>query len=104
MLLGGLTLAGCGTVDTVFRDDSLARQQLKDQKSYCNTVPRVYSGVAYDFCRLHSPRPAKDENSQENALAQGMVIDMVLSGALDTLLLPYTLIQQQADGSLVLAD
>lgn len=49
MVLAALTLAGCGTVQTVVRSDQAAVDSLKEQKSYCGAVPRIYSGLAYDF-------------------------------------------------------
>ena len=95
-----LLLGGCGTVTTVLRDDRIAVQELKARKTYCQTVPRVYSGVAYDLCVLHAP-----PNSAGGLVLDGIpwaFIDVPVSAVLDTLVLPYTIYQQNADGSLVL--
>ncbi|VVN64911.1 YceK/YidQ family lipoprotein [Pseudomonas fluorescens] len=104
MLLAALMLAGCGTINTVLRPDEVAVQHLKQQKSYCGAIPRIYSGVTYDFCSLHAPlREGIDEQQYDNATPI-VLIDVVISGALDTLLLPYTIYRQQADGSIVITE
>ncbi|CAI8830963.1 YceK/YidQ family lipoprotein [Pseudomonas sp. IT-P294] len=101
VLLAALLLAGCGTVQTVMRGDEVAAKSLKERKSYCGAVPRIYSGVTYDFCILNAPlEKGRDGEVHDNAPAI-VLIDVVLSGAFDTLLLPYTLYRQQADGSIM---
>jgi uncharacterized protein YceK len=101
VLLAALIIAGCGTVQTVMRGDEVAAKSLKERKSYCGAVPRIYSGVTYDFCILNAPlEKGRDAEVHDNAPAI-VLIDVVLSGALDTLLLPYTLYRQQADGSIM---
>ncbi|QAY86632.1 YceK/YidQ family lipoprotein [Pseudomonas arsenicoxydans] len=101
VLLAAVMLAGCGTVQTVMRGDEVAAKSLKERKSYCGAVPRIYSGVTYDFCTLNAPlEKGRDAEVHDNAPAI-VLIDVVLSGALDTLLLPYTLYRQQADGSII---
>ena len=102
MALAALMLAGCGTVQTVVRSDEAAAKSLKEQKSYCGAIPRIYSGVTYDFCYLNAPlEKGRDSETYTNAPAF-VLIDVVISGALDTLLLPYTIYRQQADGSIIL--
>ncbi|MGY2338825.1 YceK/YidQ family lipoprotein [Pseudomonas sp. SDO5532_S415] len=104
MLMAALMLAGCGTVQTVIRADEVATKSLKEQKSYCGAVPRIYSGVAYDFCYLNAPLE-KGRDAQVHDSAPAIVlIDVVISGALDTLLLPYTIYRQQADGSIIITE
>ena len=104
MLLAALMLAGCGTFQTVVRSDEAAAKSLKEQKTYCGAVPRIYSGVPYDFCSLHAaPGPGIDEYQYDNDTPI-VLIDVVISGALDTLLLPYTIYRQQADGRIVIAE
>jgi uncharacterized protein YceK len=101
VLLAALMLAGCGTVQTVMRGDEVAAKSLKERKSYCGAVPRIYSGVTYDFCILNAPlEKGRDAEVHDSAPAI-VLLDVVLSGALDTLLLPYTLYRQQADGSIM---
>jgi uncharacterized protein YceK len=101
VLLAALMLTGCGTVQTVMRGDEAAAKSLKERKSYCGAVPRIYSGVTYDFCILNAPlEKGREAEVHDNAPAI-VLIDVVLSGAFDTLLLPYTLYRQQADGSIM---
>ncbi|MEB0048266.1 MULTISPECIES: YceK/YidQ family lipoprotein [unclassified Pseudomonas] len=104
MLLAALMLAGCGTVQTVVRNDDVAVKSLKEKKSYCAAVPRIYSGVTYDFCTLHAPLKAGIDPEKYNNGTIFVLIDVVISGAFDTLLLPYTLYRQQADGSIIVTE
>ncbi|MCP1446002.1 uncharacterized protein YceK [Pseudomonas sp. GGS8] len=104
LLAAAVMLAGCGTFQTVVRSDEAAAKSLKEQKTYCGAVPRIYSGVTYDFCRLHAtPGPGIDEYKYNNG-TPFVLIDVVISGALDTMLLPYTIYRQQADGSIVITE
>ncbi|WP_433741272.1 YceK/YidQ family lipoprotein [Pseudomonas putida] len=89
-----LALTGCGTVSTVFQDESTAAQGLRKQKTYCQSIPRVYSGLAYDFCVLNAPP------DPTGILVPLVLLDLALSGALDTVVLPYTVYRQGADGNL----
>lgn len=98
--LVALLLLGCGTVNTVIRGDSVAKYNLKQARTSCEAIPRVYSGVAYDICILRG-KPSR------TALWFGSVpelifIDLALSGALDTVALPYTVFGQINDGSIYL--
>ena len=100
-LLGvSLIVAGCGTLTTVLREDSVTVQSLKAKKTYCQSVPRVYSGVSYDLCVLHAP-PNSGSGMSLNDVPWPY-LDVAVSGVLDTLLLPYTIYRQNADGSLEL--
>ena len=104
MLLVAMLLAGCGTIQTVVRSDEVAAKDLKDQKTYCGAVPRIYSGVTYDFCYLNAPLE-EGRDAQVHGPAPALVLlDAVVSGAMDTLLLPYTIYRQQADGSIVITE
>ncbi|MBW1248472.1 YceK/YidQ family lipoprotein [Pseudomonas tolaasii] len=101
-----LSLAGCGTINTVFRPDAVASQDLKDSRSHCENVPRIYSGVIYNFCTLNG-EPAPDKSLKDKSLGDhaGMAlpfiaVDAVASGVLDTLVLPYTIYRQSNDGSI----
>lgn len=89
-----LALAGCGTVATVLQDESAAAQGLRRQKTYCQSIPRVYSGLAYDFCVLNAPP------DPTGILVPFVLLDLALSGALDTAVLPYTIYRQGVDGNI----
>ncbi|MBV7548423.1 YceK/YidQ family lipoprotein [Pseudomonas sp. PDM26] len=104
MLLVAMMLAGCGTIQTVVRSDEAAAKSLKDHKSYCGAVPRIYSGVTYDFCYLNAALEDGRDAQVHGPAPAIVLIDVVISGALDTLLLPYTIYRQQADGSIVIVE
>jgi uncharacterized protein YceK len=89
-----LALTACGTVATVLQDDADAAQGLRKQKTYCQSIPRVYSGLAYDFCTLNAPP------DPTGILLPLVLLDMTLSGALDTVVLPYTIYRQGMDGNI----
>jgi uncharacterized protein YceK len=89
-----LTLSGCGTALTVLQDDENAARSLRKQKTYCQSIPRVYSGLAYDFCVLNAPP------DPTGILVPFVLLDVTLSGVFDTAFLPYTLYRQMADGNL----
>jgi uncharacterized protein YceK len=89
-----LALSGCGTFNTVLRDDVGATRELRKQKTYCQSIPRVYSGVAFDFCLLHAqPDPT-------GVLMPLVLVDITASGIVDTLVLPYTIYRQSVDGDI----
>lgn len=101
MVLAALMLAGCGTVQTVVRSDDVATKSLKERKSYCGAVPRIYSGVTYDFCYLNAPLENGIDAQTHTTVPVVVLVDAVISGVADTLLLPYTVYRQQADGSII---
>jgi len=87
-------LSGCGSVSTVLQLDADAARNLRKQKTYCQSIPRIYSGLAFDFCILNAPpNPA-------GFMVPLVLLDLPLSAAFDTLSLPYTIYRQAADGNL----
>lgn len=105
-LVVSCSLAGCGTINTVFRPDAVASQNLKDSRSHCENVPRIYSGVIYGFCTLNG-EPAPDKSLKDKSLIEHggsvlpiVAVEFVASGVLDTLVLPYTIYRQNRDGSI----
>jgi len=87
-------LAGCGSALTVLQDDADAARDLRKQKTYCQSIPRIYSGLAYDFCVLNAPP------DPSGFLVPMALLDLPLSGAFDTVALPYTVYRQVTDGNL----
>lgn len=102
LMLMALVLNGCGTVQTVVSSDKQTADSLKREKSYCGAVPRIYSGVTYDFCLMNAEVREGVDTFQHNNANFGILIDAAASGVLDTLLLPYTVYKQHADGSIVI--
>ncbi len=96
-----LTLSGCGTLNTVTNSDQQISRNLIRQETSCKTIPRAYSGLAYDFCYLYS-RPTR---SQFYDGFLGLhVLDGAISIAADTVLLPYTGYKQYKHGSISIND
>ena len=89
-----LALSGCGTAVTVLQNDEDAARGLRKQKTYCQSIPRIYSGLAYDFCVLNAPP------DPTGVLVPLVLLDLALSGALDTVSLPYTIYRQGVDGNI----
>ncbi|WP_043315832.1 YceK/YidQ family lipoprotein [Microbulbifer sp. HZ11] len=88
-------LSGCGTVTTLTSSDSEIARNLKQKNSGCVSVPRVYSGVAYNMCKLNS-----NGSSIYFAPLVGIyLVDSVFSAATDTVALPYTIYAQSQQGS-----
>jgi uncharacterized protein YceK len=102
VILAASMLAGCGTIQTVALSDKTNVDQLKANKTYCGAVPRIYSGVTYDFCMLHAEKPDDVDAFNYKNPSLGLVVDGAVSGVLDTFLLPYTIYKQHADGSMVI--
>ena len=96
VLLGpfSLALSGCGTAVTVLQNDEDAARDLRKQKTYCQSIPRIYSGLAYDFCVLNAPP------DPTGILVPLVLVDLAVSGALDTVVLPYTIYRQSVDGNI----
>lgn len=89
-------LSACSSLTTVGSSDQEIASSLKRQGTYCENIPRVYSGVAYDFCHLHSSR----DRVYIDWYLGFYLIDGLASGLVDTMLLPYTSYKQYKDGSL----
>ncbi len=93
-----LILSGCGTLITVFQADCVTKRKLNQVETKCESVPRVYSGMAYDFCVL------RGKPSQAALwlvpIPELIMVDIALSAALDTVLLPYTIYEQIQSGSI----
>ena len=99
VLFAIIWIHGCGTVTTLSNTDQSISSKLLRQNTYCDSVSRVYSGVAYDLCILNS----KGSGTDIDVLIGFYLIDGVLSAATDTLVLPYTIFQQSDKGSILVA-
>lgn len=100
ILVSMIGLSACGTVTTLSGSDQKISSNLSRAESYCESVPRVYSGVAYDVCKLNS-RPS---GTAVDLVVGFYLLDGLLSAATDTLVLPYTIIQQSQKGNIQIAD
>lgn len=98
MWFAALILSGCGTLTTVFQANSVTRHKLKQVETKCESVPRVYSGMAYDFCLLRG-KPSRAA-LWLFPMPDLVMVDITLSAALDTVFLPYTIYEQIQRGSI----
>lgn len=102
LALIALSLTGCGTVNTVVRGDQVTSKNLREWRTYCASLPRVYSGAVYNFCILNGePNPTTKADGSPAAVPF-VIVDIALSGVLDTLALPYTIYRQVEDGNIEL--
>ncbi|MBN7796699.1 YceK/YidQ family lipoprotein [Parahaliea mediterranea] len=92
-----LTLSGCGTLNSAPKSNEDIGRKLAKSGSYCSSVPRIYSGVAYDVCLLNAEERYLTSNT---FLQYGILADvLLLSPIADTVLLPVTIVQQVKYGS-----
>lgn len=96
----GLLLSGCGTINTVFRGDDVAGRNLKEWKTQCDSIPRVYSGFFYNLCVLNGPPIMGGKDSAAPAFVPLQIVDIIPSGILDTLVLPYTIYRQNTSANI----
>lgn len=90
----------------MLRDESNAVRKLHEVKTYCESIPRVYSGVGYDICKLNAqPVNVHDEGLSEIGDLQHVpfaFLDIIFSAVFDTLALPYTIYKQRREGNIEL--
>lgn len=103
VLSAATLLSGCGTIDTVIRNDAFTSRRLADYRSTCDNIPRVYSGVMLNICALmggphKSLGPGFHTSNHINVY--GALVDMALSGIADTAVLPYTIYAQTTKGNI----
>jgi len=95
-LLAMLPLTACGTMTTLSHSDREVADKLKRANTNCQALPRVYSGVSYDMCKLNS----NSESINFNWLLGIYLLDSVASAATDTIALPATIYRQNENGNL----
>ena len=96
LLLTLASLSGCGTFTTLTNSDQEIAAHLKRQKSNCESMPRVYSGVAYNVCKMNST----GKHAYFDLQLGFYLFDSVFSAATDTVALPFTAYAQNEKGSL----
>jgi len=99
VLLLVLALTGCGTIHTVILGDDVVKTKMNQIETKCDSIPRVYSGLSYDFCYIHA-RPVSTHGEPPTNSPPLIFFDMVFSGVIDTVLLPYSIYKQTQDGSI----
>ena len=91
-------VSGCGTFTTLTNSDEEIAANLKRQNSQCESMPRVYSGVAYNMCKMNST----GKHAYLDLQLGFYLFDSVFSAATDTVALPFTAYAQTQEGNLVL--
>ena len=123
-----LFISACGSFHTIPKSDQAIADNLKHHETKCTFLPQIYSGIAYDFCRLNarykgdlqSSDPSRQDRpypgdisvdreyfqyrTQQDGKAMAMLLatDFVLSGVIDTIALPFTIYKQAQVGSVEL--
>ncbi|QSX34540.1 YceK/YidQ family lipoprotein [Shewanella avicenniae] len=90
----------CATIKTISPDNNHVVIEHQGKKSYCETIPRIYSGISYNVCLLRG-EPSKTANvggTLNNV--PWFVIDSAFSVVADTIVLPYTIVTQSKDGDI----
>ena len=88
-ILLAVFMSGCGSIRTLAPN---AETKLAYGSQYkhtdCESIPRMYSGVALDICMAFI--------TKNGAF---YTFDILMSGVIDTVALPYTLVMQTSQGS-----
>lgn len=94
-------LSACGTVNTLTKSDDEISSSLTGNDTYCEFLPRVYGGTAYDVCLLRSNPDTKysPTGPLSGPVVPFYLADTVASAVSDTLVLPYSLYAQIRYGS-----
>lgn len=99
-LLLVLCATSCATVKTLDPPANHVDISHYGKKSYCEEIPRIYSGVSYNFCLLYGePSERVNVGSSFNDVPF-VVIDTTFSAITDTIFLPYTIVMQAEKGSI----
>mgnify|MGYP001585806861 CR=1 FL=1 len=88
----------CATIKTIDPPKNHINISHYGKKSYCEKIPRIYSGISYNLCLLYG-EPSKRTNvgSSLNNIPF-VVIDSAFSAVTDTVILPYTIVMQANKG------
>lgn len=100
-------ISGCGSIQTLPPgSERRLTYEKRYERTYCDSIPRVYSGVCLDVCMAFIGTPATtmtlEESSHTKDVFETYMIDIALSFVVDTLALPYTFYYQLSDGNMSL--
>lgn len=95
-----LICCSCATVKTIHPDNNHVLIEHRGKKSYCEEIPRVYSGTSYNLCLLYG-EPSRHSNIGNSINGVPIFIfDSVFSVVADTVVLPYTIVTQTTEGNI----
>lgn len=99
-LLSVLVCCSCATVRTLDPPGNHVEISYYGKKSYCNEIPRIYSGLSNNLCLMYG-EPSRTSNFGDSVNGVPLIfLDTVFSAATDTLALPYTLVTHSKKGSI----
>lgn len=99
-ILFALCTCSCATIKTIDPPKNHINISHYGKKSFCENIPRIYSGISYNFCLFYG-EPSERENIGGSINNVPFVfIDTVFSAVTDTIVLPYTIVMQAEKGSL----
>lgn len=90
----------CSTIKTIDPLNNHVNISHNGKKSYCEEIPRIYSGISYNLCLLYGePSTRVNVGSTLNGVPF-VFIDSAFSLVSDTVVLPYTIVMQANKGSI----
>lgn len=100
VLLAAALSCSCATVKTLSPENNHVVIEHHGNKSYCEEIPRIYSGLSYNFCLFYGePDRAGTLGNRFNGVPW-FVFDSVFSVAADTVVIPYTVVTQVQKGNI----
>lgn len=96
-----LSLSACATVKTLPPSTTHVTIDHYGKKSYCKEIPRIYSGFAFNLCKLNGEPSLQENLGSSFNNVPFFIIDGAFSVVADTVVLPYTLYTQSQLGSIV---
>lgn len=90
----------CSTIKTVEPLQNHVAISHGNNKSYCKTIPRIYSGIATNICILYGESNKSAGVDATTHSFHYWVIDSAFSVVFDTVILPYTIVSQLNNGSI----
>lgn len=100
LLLPALLLNACATVKTIDPVNNQVEIDHRGKRSYCKEIPRIYSGLAYNLCKMNG-EPSRVENLGDSINGVPVfLLDAALSTVADTVVLPYTFYTQTSKGNI----
>lgn len=92
--------SSCSTIKTISPRNNHVTIEYFGHISYCEEIPRVYSGLASNFCLLYGEPNESGITVSSPYDASFFIIDSCFSAIADTVVLPYTVLQQMEKGSI----
>ncbi|WP_370981133.1 YceK/YidQ family lipoprotein [Agaribacterium sp. ZY112] len=97
IILALSSLCACGTYTSLSSTDRQIARKLDKKNTHCDSVSRLYGGVSYNLCSLHS---SPNKSYYINVWASGFyLVDTAFSAVSDTVVIPYSAYRQINDGN-----